>query len=72
MKNIIVSIIAILPILGVDIALRTVLAVTITMVAVAVWPFVPRFRRIRRSRHKRRYPVQDAVSDLRVSAGHDY
>lgn len=71
MKNI-VSIIAILPILGVDIALRTVLAVTITMVAVAVWPFVPRFRRTKMSRHKRRYPVREVVSDSRVNAGHDY
>jgi hypothetical protein len=34
-----------LPILGVVVALRTVLAVTVVMIAVAVWPFVPRFRR---------------------------
>ena len=52
MKNLIVSIIGLLPVLGVAIALRTILMVTIVMIVVAVWPFVPRFRRIRKPRRQ--------------------
>jgi hypothetical protein len=51
-RNLIVSVAGLLPVLGVAIALRMILAVTITMVAVAVWPFIPRLRRVRKPRRQ--------------------
>jgi hypothetical protein len=67
MRSLLMNLIAILPALGVLIAVRSLLVVTIVMIAVAVWPFVPRprFRTAAQRRRRRRRDALTALSKLR-------
>jgi hypothetical protein len=66
MRSLLMNLIAILPALGVLIAVRSLLVVTIVMIAVAVWPFVPRPRfRTAAQRRRRRRDALTALSKLR-------
>lgn len=64
MRSLLMNLIAILPTLGVLIAVRSLLVITIVMIAVTVWPFVPR-PRFRTAARRRRRDALTALSKLR-------